>query len=327
MPKPRLDFVRVKRKPKLPEPKVERREFPKYEKLISELFGRGIDAFRVIGDEAFLFFPSKLQIESSSKVLTKQFEEEDAKKIAAAGHPLVDRQAKHVFDKDELRDVFHKLLGSPVSGEKNLRLVVFAGYTGQFSKALQGAGFDVVHTDPLNTHVQRTDMPSFQAFAHTIPKIARVSAFVSFEGFPAIEGLHGFPFILRALAESEKGIVVMCSKNTLEFMREKDTGQIHVTSIDLCFNAFKKFYGAEHKSVVTNDNVFIQLHTSPDVRKLAQFDLKMLNYVQNNHSFAAPHLRRVNLPELSEKFNVQRKQIIDSLKRIHSSYFASMVVA
>ncbi len=111
-------------------------------------------------------------------------------------------------------------------------------------------------------------MPAFKAYAHRIPKLGRVTAFVSFEPGAVLNGAHALPFLLRSLSRSEKGIINVYSKKTKHAVHPESRENIMLpTADDVFFQAFSKVYGTQYRYIQTKEEIFQHISATPNKEK------------------------------------------------------------
>ncbi len=270
------------------------------------------------------------------------------------------KQPRQFFDPHEIQRGLRVLFRlNPATIAQKPRLIVFAGYTGHFSRSLQEAGFDVLHTDPVPEFSKADGVKSQSAYFHNLPRKPNTLAHISFEGFPAILSSSGYPGIMRSLADTSHGLVMVESRSYYEDQRRKydklsrthpDTNRrelfdsvargidsllasgtpIEETS-DPIFLAFKNVYGL-HFDVVQTPNFFMKrLHASPEAREKVVFDLQVLDRMQKIvNTVSATDAQRIHssdaelVPFLAERMKVKPSQIRRALKRIRIGFLAKL---
>ncbi len=146
----RKDFIRVKpRRVKPGKYQARERVFSEnHVREIEELFSTAKDVFKVVGNHALLIFPTEKEIETDAKDSAEPF------KLTTLQRVLLDdpkhymgTQGSYNFNKPVIREVLKRFFGKGTfKGTRKPRIVVFAGFSGEFSKALQEIGFEVIHT-------------------------------------------------------------------------------------------------------------------------------------------------------------------------------------
>ncbi len=197
--------------------------------------------------------------------------------------------------------------------KKNPKAIVFAGYTGQYSKALQDAGISVMHTDALEEYAKHPGIPSMQAPLHLIPTEAPADFTTSFEGYNAISSTHGYYGVLRSLANWHKGMVIVAGKRERS---PKNKNTIAGTHHSVLPEHMRRVYGIRVTEANTKNLLFTRLFAPARVREKIAQDLEVLKIMQDTRGKSAADVaRRLGIPEA---------KALRSLKRLH--YLFSMMV-
>ncbi len=251
-----------------------------------------------------ILFPTKSRINADAQEAFKSFERvtelAERGKIRSAAGLQPDRQKSFDFSKVRLAHALQKILQmSPGDFEKPL--IVFAGYTGEFTQALAKEGLSVLHSDADAKYAHVEGVRSQKALAHNLPTVPDALAYASFEGYPALQGSHGFLTILKAMAETEKGMVIMQS------------GKIFVRDFIQPMYAFAHAYNAKIRiyAPTREDCTFSALVPTPEVREKAAFDLRVLERLQAG---------QMHIPSIARQFDSTAKDVRRSLLRIHMSF-------
>lgn len=123
----------------------------------------------------------------------------------------------------EVKTLLRRL--DPASDE--LTVAVFGGFTGEFARALRGAGHEVIFTDPIAGWVDRAEADGFEAYqcsAETVPTdvLTRTDLFATFECyFPFTEPISQSLYTSLRLLTAPYGILIAESSRTRETLVER----------------------------------------------------------------------------------------------------------
>ncbi len=167
----------------------------------------------------------------------------------------------------ELRSKIIDFLNISVSQIPNARIVVPAGYGGHFSNFLHGLGFQVIHTDLVKNYAKAPkNMPTLHSAAHELPRIRKVSGYVSFEAHPIFQGYEGAVFIFKALLNTEHGLLDIGNNGPYK----------QDIYIDIKFRAFEAVYGISSESELIRNFIFHKISVGGANREILERDLKVL---------------------------------------------------
>ena len=155
--------------------------------------------------------PSKSNIDCEAKEGAGDWKTNDFSGRREPNKKIFTNQIGAIFDPAEIKSGIGRLLRLPKGTDEKPKVAVFAGYVGKFSRALSQAGYDVLHTDPLPEYANQEGLRCMAAYAHELPFSPNTQAYVSYEGFPALTGPHGFLFMLKAIAHTRSGLIVASS--------------------------------------------------------------------------------------------------------------------
>lgn len=176
-----------------------------------------------------------------------------------------------IYPFQEKQPIFKSIFKSLNVNPKD-RVLVLAGYRGNFSNALQKIGLEVINTDLVRAHAKEIKhMPSFEFAAHEIPKVSRVKLYLSFEAIPAYRDIPGFITLLKAMAHTELGL--------MDFHTLYGT----YTSPQNIFIAFGKIYNCEVKQVVRDDVVGLYLSNAKAKKAEIKEDLEYMTAILNDN--------------------------------------------
>ncbi|HEY4474165.1 MAG TPA: hypothetical protein VI957_03325 [Candidatus Paceibacterota bacterium] len=252
-------------------------------------------------------FPAKVRINSDSREAFQAFRKwADRVSTPATEEDRIHPHKQSTFDfsKADFPRAFRKLLHISPGGRAPL--IVVAGHTGGFSKALVEQGFPVMHTDADKRFATLENFPSLCAFAHAIPVIPNATAYVSFEGYPAFKGAHGYLTLLKSVAETQKGCVMMHGQRVFE------------RNFFASLRYFSTFYNT-HAGIYMPKNaehVFFVLLSTPRARAKAVDDLKVLEKLQ---------VGQMHLPAIAKNLSLTLNETRRSLVRIHMGFLSGKI--
>ncbi|MFH0971643.1 MAG: GNAT family N-acetyltransferase [Candidatus Micrarchaeota archaeon] len=231
-----------------------------------------------------------------------------------------ERQTKYDFRENEIRRAMKRILGVREHEVGRDPLVVFAGFTGQFSDVLKKNGFKVIFSDALRQYAdaRKDSMQTMTTYSHRIPKVENAEAYVSFEPIPALVDAHGFITYLKALAETKKGMVIVSHYDS---PRNPTEGGLIMLS---------EAYGLGLKDLRTSNLLFTRVFANEKARKKIQLDLEVLKHIEDVPSVkkGGEEYREVPLNRLatiSFWTGASIKEIERSLRRLQSTWMQGKV--
>jgi len=212
------------------------------------------------------------------------------------------------FKPDRLRDTIETLIEGPVV--KSGKVVIIAGFTGQYSLALKAVVDDVLHTDLCDSFValgRKLGLKSMKAHAENPPKFDNTLFYTSFEFVP-----------IHASASSE---ILML----LQTMSHSTYGYIEASLWDstLSWNHLKDVYG--FKSTIWREpiaidrlgydtDVFVARYYVDKKQKYSlSTDLKVIDAINEVHE------EKIDFHELAARIQVTSKNLRESLERIDAA--------
>ena len=231
---------------------------------------------------------------------------------------LFHNQAARFFNPAEVRLAVSSLLRL----DKTLlnaqpKLVVFAGYVGKFSRALQDAGFNVLHTDPIERHARHKGLKNLITPAHQIPQEPGNVAYISYEGYPALQCNHGFYFLLRSIAHTEKGLIV--AGGTVRNDTISMNGVMHL----------KQTYHLGFEVLDTKNYSWYRLFASPKIKEKVSLDLSVFEFILANNKAVATDatgqmmglpVRNPDAHTISKGLGIPLNKVEKSLRRLHDAW-------
>lgn len=196
----------------------------------------------------------------------------------------------------------------PIKGE---RVTVFASFRGKFAKVLQKAGFDVLVTDPSLYWVRKArerGLSARVAAFETLPKRKRLLLNASFEPNPIYESFSGFLGLIKSLAHTEKGLLLVSYRGApTEGKKPVAASFTPVNPIDtIAVNV----YGADVKRCYSGKFDYKLIQPTPQSRMKAVIDSKVLSYLKKRNRKTAA------LKEMARITGLEETTIEESLRRI-----------
>ena len=204
---------------------------------------------------------------------------------------------------DPLGKHISHLLDEPIQKQK---VVVLAGFTGEYSHTLHKAGFDVTHTDILDCYVEegkKRGLRAMKAHAESPPKLNGVDIYSTFEFVPIHPNRGGeMLMFLETLANSRKGLIEASTWDNSRLWGH--FGQKYEFKTDSVKDSIATY---NH----SNDEVtgyVVRYHASEQQREIFRTDLAVIDYLQMRTS--------VEISKLTKILKMRAKTLHESLIRI-----------
>jgi hypothetical protein len=198
------------------------------------------------------------------------------------------------------------LLDEPIQGQK---VVVLAGFTGEYSHTLHKAGFDVTHTDILDCYVEegrKKGLQAMKAHAESPPKLDGVDIYSTFEFVPIHPNRGGeMLMFLETVAHSKHGFIetsVWDNSSLWEHFGQK---------YEFKTDSIKDTIATYNNS---NDEVtgyVVRYHASEQQKHIFKTDLAVINALQMRTSF--------EISKLTNILKIRARILRESLKRINET--------
>jgi hypothetical protein len=125
---------------------------------------------------------------------------------------------------------------------------VFGGFTGEFAKALQQCGFEVIFTDPLSDWVEEASNEGMEAhteLAETLPPeiVNRTAVFATFECYHPFGGDPDAIYNMLRFLSAPLGLLFAESESTRNFFKEEGVQYTLLTDL----GKFSEFYEVERR--------------------------------------------------------------------------------
>lgn len=179
------------------------------------------------------------------------------------------------------------LLDEPIQKQK---VVVLAGFTGEYSHTLHRAGFDVTHTDIHECYVKegrKNGLQSMQAHAESPPKLKDISFYSTFEFGPIHSNIGGeMLMFLETIAHAKHGLIetsVWDNSRLWEHFGQKyefktdsvkDTIATYNRSNDEVMGYVVRYHAPEQQKHIFNTDLAVidalQMRTSIEISKLTK---------------------------------------------------------
>jgi len=243
-----------------------------------------------------------------------------------------ERQSKYKFKPKEIRKAMKCILRLHEDEIKKRKLIVFAGYTGEFSEILAKKGFKLIFTDPVFEYSYRPDLgEAYTSESHRIQLHKGAEAYVSFEGIPALMNQHGMLTFLKALAETRKGIVIVSHYDSP--YNEPLMPQLTLLS---------ETYGLGLEDLKTSNLLFTRLFASGQAKKKVIQDLQVVveigkippetkTYVPSQYALpessqsdpvkdTSRKVSRKQIGEIASRLELTEKEVFRSIKRLECAW-------
>jgi len=215
---------------------------------------------------------------------------------------------------DSLGKHISHLLDEPIQKQK---VVVLAGFTGEYSHTLHKAGLDVIHTDILDCYVdagRKNGLQAMKAHAESPPKLKDISFYSTFEFGPIHFNIGGeMLMFIEVVAHAKHGFIetsVWDNRRLWEHF-----GQKYEFNTDSVKGTIAKYKCGESASnYESNDEVtgyVVRYHASEQQKDVFRTDLAVIDALQMRTS--------IEISKLARMLKLSARKLRESLRRINGA--------
>jgi len=203
------------------------------------------------------------------------------------------------------------LLEEPIQKQK---VVVLAGFTGEYSHTLHRAGFDVTHTDIHECYVKegrKNGLQSMQAHAESPPKLKDISFYSTFEFGPIHSNIGGeMLMFLETVAHAKHGFIEASVWDNSRLWEH--FGKKYEFKTDIVRDTIATYgRNGSASNYESNDEVMgyvVRYHASEQQKHIFRTDLAVIDALQMRTS--------IEISKLTKMLKLNARNLRESLMRI-----------
>jgi hypothetical protein len=212
---------------------------------------------------------------------------------------------------DHLGKHISYLLDEPIQKQK---VVVLAGFTGEYSHTLHKAGLDVIHTDILDCYVdmgRKSGLQAMRARAESPPRLKDVSFYSTFEFGPIHSNIGGeILMLMETLVYSKHGLIETSLWDNSKFWEHlQPVYNFDITSVR---EGIARYKGSEWSDDPYLIPGFVtRYHADLNVRNMLSTDLAVIDALQR------PETNEIKT--LAGMLKLEARKLRESLNRISTA--------